>query len=321
MRRLLILLICSAMLCSAACAETVGASYRKGLYRGDFVCAYCEESDTYWFVAPRYVTVWGRRIPLIPKQYCIYSMKGDFSNVMFHMSTSLLTKNILPTANGIYYEREVFLNPMALELCYYDAATQRDKWITPAEGLLAHTPDTLIYLDNDNCIRERTMATGKELRYSVNNVRYYTAEGLYCGDSFDDIQFYSYRTGQSTPVTNPESGIRFYAGYGYLLSETGHLYRSGEKTELIADLGAFTTCTITDEYACVFGRLNDSDPKGILRYIRFSEPSRVHTLEIDIHDYGHINLCNNYVFVYHQEDAAICALDLITQEETYICLP
>lgn len=321
MRRLLVLFICGVLLCTNACAETMGASDGRGLYAGDFVCAYCEESDTYWFIAPRYAAIRGWRIPLIPRQYSIYSMNGDFSNVAYHMSTACWTKNILPTANGLYYEREVALHPIAMELHYYNAATGKDKRIAPVQRLLAYTSDALIFENDENQICVRSSATGEERRYSINHLRYYTAEGLYYGDSFDNIQFYSYHTGQSTFVPNPESGIPFYAGYGHLLSETGHLYRIGEETELIADLGVFTSCAFSNEYACVFGQSSDSNSRGQLRYVRYSDPSHVFTMDVEGPAYWNINLCNNYVFFYRESDAVICAVELNTQNITYINLP
>lgn len=136
----------------ASCAHA--ESYTSATWRDGnvyFSVSYNTQNDTYWIMVFEYRTIFGIRIPIVPR-YQVYCIDGNLTTATPVFSTDHRIYRLLAHGDRLYYEREVLFDPMSNNIFCYNTKTHENAKCMPGQAQLIRSVSSkeLIYNDWDN---------------------------------------------------------------------------------------------------------------------------------------------------------------------------
>lgn len=263
----------------ASCAHA--ESYTSATWRDGnvyFSVSYNAQNDTYWIMVFEYRTIFGIRIPIVPR-YQVYCIDGNLTTATPVFSTDHRIYRLLAHGDRLYYEREVLFDPMSNNIFCYNTKTHENTKCMPGQAQLIRSVSSkeLIYNDWDNgdLYTYNIEQQCKRLISEDSSIFAYDSQGLYFHDSENKIKKYCFENGAICDINFPDDVDYVWDGYGINQSK-GLLYSPTGDIHDISYLKDAYTFNVTEGILYAYY----SDTKKCM-YAFLDDPSVPHEVKLE----------------------------------------
>lgn len=327
MKHLSVILILLALLfASIASASGFIESSQSYWTTGEFNIVYDEKNDIYWAMMPSKAYIGDFVLPFFVR-YDVFWISGDFSQIEKSFSGGHMKLNMMPSENGLLYERELYLSGTAEYIYEYNPNTGKNKKAVPypVEGLMGNANGKPLYVyDNPNGDMELNLycydkATEQQtlLARSVVPCIMNAQSLFYHGDDGQAYEI-SLQTMQNKTADMPEN-ISDINNNGYMLDiDNCLLYTPDGGIIDVKFISGADSIDLQDSRLYSFHR---EENRCFIQYINLNKADDVVTIELPEDENACLIICNNKAFLSNSREHKIYYVDLLTGETGCIILP
>lgn len=327
MKHLSIFLILFALLfSSAASASGFIESSQSYWTTGEFNIVYDEKNDVYWAMMPSKAYIGDFVLPFFVR-YDVFRISGDFSQIEKSFSGGHMKLNMMPSENGLLYERELYLSGTAEYIYEYNPNTGKNKKavLYPVEGLMGKANGKTLYVyDNPNDDRVLDLysydISAKQETLLARDVVpcVMNAQSLFYRGNNGQVYEYSLETMQNKATDMPEN-ISDVNNNGYMLNDDDCLLYTPNGNIIHVDfIAGAKSIDLQDNWLYAFHR---EKTRQFIQYIHLNQADDVITVELPEDENACLIICNNKVFLSNSREHKICYVDLLKGETGCIILP
>lgn len=323
MKHISVFLLIITLFCFSALSESgfIESSQSYG-EKGKFNIVYDEKNGIYWAAVPNLIYIGDVVLPFIVR-YDVFRISEDFSQVEKSFTSPHQKFDMYVSDSGLWYERELLLSMVAVNIYEYNPKTDQNNKIIPypVRGLLGSMNGNPLYANGESIInlycydsisKKETLIANKVIPGVMNahKLFYKGNDGQAYVCSLEDLK--------SRTVDLPQY-ISDINNNGYMLDDDNCLLYTPEGEVISVDfISGAKSIDLQDGQLYT---IHAEGSKEYIRYIHLNRSDDIITVELPEGKNMCVVICNNKAFLSNSREHEIRYVDLFTGKSGNISLP